>query len=463
MNSKKELNKRSLAFGLNSVFVVVVVLALVGLINFIGYQYPQKVDLTKNKLHTFSDQSTKVMKGLKEDLVATFYYQAPDSKERYRSVFDNYKKITNKFKYEAVNTNKEPTRTRTAGIKKADTLVLSYQGKTSKVETISEESITNAVIKLTSGAKLVVCTVIGHGEPSFNDPAAPGFGVMKKGLEDDSYEVKEITLGQEQKIPADCTAIALMGANKAFFPTEIKTLSEYLSQGGRMIVAMDATIIQGDQTKEFRGLLREWGIDVKQGIIIDPVSKMAGVDASIPIVVLYNKEQPITKDFTEQSYFPFARAIDVVTPAPEGLTATWLAKSTPKSWAEMDMAQIAKGEVQLNPGTDLPGPLPLAVAVSGKRKDSAATRDTRIVAFGTSQFANNQYSKFGGNADLFLNALSWAVENESMISIRAKEETAGQIEMTQTQSIIIFWLAVILLPLAIAITGIVIWARRKKL
>ena len=463
MKSKKDLNKRSLSYGLNSVFTILVVLALVGLINFLGYQYPQKADLTKNKLHTFSDQSTKLLKNLKDDIGATFYYQAPDSKERYRAVFDNYKKSSNKFKYEAVDINKEPTRTKTAGIKKADTLLLSYRGKTAKVETITEESITNSLIKLTTEAKSIVCTVVGHGEPSFTDGGATGFAAMKKGLEDESYELKEITLAQEVTIPADCTALVMMGANKAFFPAEIKTMVAYLELGGRLIVGVDATITQVDQTKELRALLHEWGIDVRPGIIIDPVSKMAGVDASIPIVVLYNKEQAITKEFSQQCYFPFARAIDAAPTAPDGLKASWLAKSTPKSWAEMNMASIAKGAVQFDQGDDLQGPLSLAVAVSGKRKDSKATRETRIVAFGTSQFANNQYYKFGGNQDLFLNSVSWAVENESMISIRAKEETAGQIEMSQTQAMLIFWLIVVLLPLSIAVAGIVIWVRRKKM
>lgn len=53
MNSKKELNKRSLFFGLNSAFIAIAVIAIVALINFLGTQYPKKLDLTKNKIHTF--------------------------------------------------------------------------------------------------------------------------------------------------------------------------------------------------------------------------------------------------------------------------------------------------------------------------------------------------------------------------------------------------------------------------
>jgi ABC-type uncharacterized transport system involved in gliding motility auxiliary subunit len=50
-----------------------------------------------------------------------------------------------------------------------------------------------------------------------------------------------------------------------------------------------------------------------------------------------------------------------------------------------------------------------------------------------------------------------------MISIRGKEDEAGKIELSQNEGTLIFWLSVILIPLMIAILGIVIWVRRKKL
>jgi ABC-type uncharacterized transport system involved in gliding motility auxiliary subunit len=462
MQNKKELNKRTLSFGMNSVVIAIVVVALVGVLNYLVAQYPQKFDLTKNKIHTFSDQSEKVMKGLKSDLTAQFFGDI-GSKEKYRPVFDNYKKLSNKFKFELVDPNKEPTRAKSAGIKKMDTLLLSYQGKTAKVEEINEEKVTNEIIKLTSANKSVVCAIVGHGEQSFSDNGAPGYQSAKKGLEDQAYEVREVTLPQEKSIAADCTAVVMMGPNKAVFPAEIKMLNDYLNEGGRLVIGFEASITQLDQTKELRAFLQTWGADVKAGLIIDPVSRALGVDASVPIIAQFNAEQAITKDFKQQCYLPFTRPVDETNPAPEGLKPMWIAKTTPKSWAEMNMASIAKGEVKFDVGVDTQGPVTTAVAVSGKKKDSKATRETRLVVFGSAQFANNQYSRFGGNLDFFLNSVSWALEDESLISIRTKEDTVGKVELTQTQGMVIFWFSVIIIPLVIAIAGIVIWVRRKKL
>ena len=461
MNQQKELNKRSLFFGLNSIFVVVLVVAIVGLINFLGTQYSKKLDLTKGQVHTFSDESSKVLLTLKDDLHATFFGD-DGAREKYRPVFNNYKKLSSHFKFESVDPNREPTRAKTAGITKANTLLLAYGDHTTRVEDITEEKITNEIIKITKAKKLVVCTAIGHGEQSFNDPAPNAFAAAKKGLEDQNYEVREIVLPQQSAVPADCSTLVILGGLKALFPNEVKALNAYLDNGGRLAVSIDAAIAAADQSTELKAILHNWGIDSKTALTIDPYSKSQGADASIPLINMFNKDSPITKEATQACYFPFARPLDLVTPAPTGLKVLWLAKTSKQAWGETDMKSIAKGEVQFNQGADIPGPITLAIASSGK-KDAKAARETRIVAFGTSQFMNTQYYKFGGNLDFFLNSVSWTLEDESMISIRPKEEAASQVDLSQNQGIAIFWLCVIFFPIFMAVAGIVIWVKRKKL
>ena len=373
MSSKKELSKRSLSFGVNSIFVTILIIGLVGVFNFLLAQYPHKMDLTKNKIHTFSDQSTKVMKGLSDELKADFYGDL-GSKEKFRPVFENYKKLSNKFKFELIDPNKEPLKVKQAGVKKAETLILSYKGKTTKIEEISEEKITNAIIKLTKEGRSTVCMLVGHGENSIANTAQDGIQGVKKGFEDQAYEVKELTLSQETAIPADCSVIAMVGVSKALFTSEIKMLSSYLDNGGRAVIAMEATVTQVDQTKELRELLKTWGIEAKTALVIDPISRQLGVDASVPIIAQFNFEHAITKDFKQQCYFPFTRPIELTAPAPAGLKTYWLAKTTPKAWGETDMNSIAKGAVQYNAGTDIAGPVTTAVAVTGKSKDSKAMR-----------------------------------------------------------------------------------------
>jgi ABC-type uncharacterized transport system involved in gliding motility auxiliary subunit len=156
-----------------------------------------------------------------------------------------------------------------------------------------------------------------------------------------------------------------------------------------------------------------------------------------------------------------SRPLGLVKPLPEGFQGTALLKSLEQAWGETDFAALKKGKVDRDPKADVMGPLELGVAVSGKKKDSP--RETRIVVFGSSGFADNRNGRYGNGFDLYANAVSWALEDESMISIRARDDEGGRVELSQRTGSLIGLTTVFLMPLLTAILGIVIWVRRKRL
>jgi ABC-type uncharacterized transport system involved in gliding motility auxiliary subunit len=464
--NKTALRSRSAAYGLNSAVTVVLVIGIIGVLNFLGSRYPLKADWTKNKLHTLSEQTVKLVKGLQKPIKAVLYAKLGE-REKFRPLLDNYKGLNPKFEVEYVDPDREPTRAKQANIRKYGTLqLIASQGEAtreSKVEELTEEKLTNALIKLLKEKSPTLCAITGHGEKSFNAADAEGYQAVSKALGDQSYTVKELSLMQEGKVPEYCDAIAVMGPSKSFFEAEIKTLKAYLENGGRALIALDINVKGGEYAPELMPVLEGWNVKPSWAVIVDPLSKMLGVDAAVPIVATYSKEHAITRDFQANSFFPFARPLDIVPGAPQGMTVQWLGQTTPKSWAVTDSKQLTSGQIRLTEGQDEKGPLNVAIAVDGKQKDSKATRNTRLVVFGSSLFATNNYSRFGGNLDLFLNATSWLMEDESLIAIRAKEDGAGKIELSQKAGTSIFLLSVIIVPLLISVGGIVNWVRRRKL
>ena len=127
------------------------------------------------------------------------------------------------------------------------------------------------------------------------------------------------------------------------------------------------------------------------------------------------------------------------------------------------MKEISSGEVRLVEGRDKPGPLNAAIAVEGKLKDSTSTRNTRLVVFGSSFFPTNNFSRYAGNSDFFLNSVSWVLEDESLISIRAKEEGPGKVELSQKAGTFVFLITIVVTPLLVALTGLAIWIYRRRL
>lgn len=460
--NRKALQGRTAAYGLNSVVTAVLVIAILGVLNFLASRYPQKLDLTKNKMHTLSDQTEKMVKGLNKTVKATLFSNLQE-REQMRPLLDNYKGYSTKFEVEYVDPVKEPTRTRQLGIKASNTLVLSSGDRTQKVEAPNEEKITNAMIKLLKEKSQTLCAITGHGEKSFMQSAQGNYSKAKKALEDQAYTIKEVNIITSGKIPEDCDAIALLGPTKGLFPQEAGFVRDYLANGGRALIAIDPNVKGGELAPELLPILEAWHVKSTTALIVDPISRMFGQDASVLVVPTYSKDHAITKDFQMQSFFPFARPLEVVPGAPAGLNVTWLAQSTPSAWSETNMQELASGRAQMTQGQDKQGPLTVAIAVDGKQKDSKAAKNTRLVVFGSSLVGADDLAERGGNLDFFLNSASWVMEDESLISIRAKEDGPGKVELSQKQGRFIFLLTVIVIPVLIAVAGVVIWTLRRKL
>ena len=136
-----------------------------------------------------------------------------------------------------------------------------------------------------------------------------------------------------------------------------------------------------------------------------------------------------------------------------------LVMTSEAGWAETDLSVLtSEGDqtVKLDEGVDQPGPVSLAVAA----RDTEA--GGRLVVFGDSDFATNQYFGVQGNGDLALNALSWLAEDEALISIRPREPGHNPIALTESDSEWIFWLSVVLYPGLIALVGIVVVSRKGR-
>jgi len=86
---------------------------------------------------------------------------------------------------------------------------------------------------------------------------------------------------------------------------------------------------------------------------------------------------------------------------------------------------------------DLKGPLAVAAV--------ATIEKARIVVYGTSNIAANQFLNIQGNRDFFLNTVSWLAEEEDQISIRPKDVKQTPVFMSENQAKAVFFLPVVVL------------------
>ncbi|MDQ7052721.1 MAG: Gldg family protein [candidate division KSB1 bacterium] len=117
--------RRSTKYTANAVTSAVVVLGILGLINFIASEHNWRLDTTAAKQFSLSDQTIKVLKNLNDDLNITAFYKAEDQQEM-QDLLKEYANISPKVKYEFIDPDKKPAIARQYGITSYGTTVIEY-------------------------------------------------------------------------------------------------------------------------------------------------------------------------------------------------------------------------------------------------------------------------------------------------------------------------------------------------
>jgi ABC-type uncharacterized transport system involved in gliding motility auxiliary subunit len=92
---------------------------------------------------------------------------------------------------------------------------------------------------------------------------------------------------------------------------------------------------------------------------------------------------------------------------------------------------------------------------------AAASRTTRLVVAGDSDFCANGFAQFGGNLDLAMNAVSWLAEEEDLIAIRPRDHDDRRVSLTAGQAAAVRSILLLILPFSVLAIGIGVWWRRR--
>jgi ABC-type uncharacterized transport system involved in gliding motility auxiliary subunit len=466
----KAVGTRQLRYGGNSAVLVLVVIGILGALNYLVERHTKRFDLTKNQRFSLSDQTKKVIQGLKEDVKVTYFQQSADmsfGEDRMKE----YQAVSPHIKTEFVDPRKNPARTREYEITAVPTLVVEYAGKKERISNDSEQDVTNAIIKVTRDKKKTVCFASGEGEHDPEDSGDKGYSSAKTGLGKSQYEVKKVLLLREKTVPADCTELIVAGPAKDLLPPAIDAIRDYVKGGGKALLMLEPEI--QELTPNLDALVKEWNVDVARDIVVDVsgMGQLFGTGAFTPIVAEFPPHD-ITKDLRGfATAFHEARSVQAGKVNTPGSSAQNLLETTASSWAETDFP--LKDKVEMNPGRDRQGPISLGVAVSiraptptpspGAEQDKPEppAAETRVVVLGDSDFASNALLGFQGNQDFFLNTVAWLAQDPDLISIRAREPEDQKMFLTTTQERNVLYLSLVLLPGLFVVLGVYTWWRRR--
>ena len=473
------LKRRSTRHGASALILILLVLGILVFVEAISARHSARLDLTASKRFTLSEQTLKILKNLEKPVrVTAFYQEGSPQAEETRDLLDQYAYASRKFSFVFVDPDRFPGKARRYKISAYGTLMLETETREEKITQATEQELTNALLRVMRKTEKVIYFINGHDEKSTEDYGKDGYSGVKKAIEDQNYVVRDLLLMRVEEVPADASVLIIAGPKKALFPEEIFTLKRFIDQGRHLLILIDPETDTG-----LSKFLKSCGIEVGQDIIVDKLSRLFGADYLTPIVSQYAGYHPITENFKTASFFPLARSIRVAKDVPMHVQNTELAKTGPNSWAETDFVMLKKGKASFDSEKDTMGPIPVAIVstiqhetemakvsqteetVKDKAEESDdkkdAPRPARIVVFGDSDFVGNSYVNLSGNRDLFMNTLSWLAEEEDLIAIRPKKRESQPVVLSYTQTRVIFWASVVLLPGGVLIIGVVVLRQRR--
>ena len=431
-----------------------VVIAILVAVNYIARDHSRSWDLTLNQIHSLSPESVKVVRELKTPL-QLIYFDHAEGFGHAREFLGKYQRQSNEVDVQYIEPDRHPDKARQYGIQSYGTLVVQAKGRKQLVNSLNEEDVTNALVRVLKGGRKVVYFAQGEGEHDPDDPGRHGSSQVKKALEDDNFTVKTLVLAQSPKVPADAAVLVIAGPVHELVDPEVDAVSSYLSQGGRVLFLLGpeakGPLVDYIQTK----------LDVKltPDIVVDTsgVGRLFGASQLMPIVASYD-EHPITKEMNRvATLFPYARTVE---PGDEKDSKASVSPLLETSAASFAATNFSLQQVSLDPKTARHGPLTLGVA--GTVPGTKADDEGRFVVFGSADFIINPIVGFNGNQDLFLNSINWLASQEAFISIRPKPPNNTPINLSETQMRAVFWSALVGLPLLIVLSGVGVWWRRRR-
>jgi len=456
------LKRRGTRYGSNAVVMGVAFVGILIMANYLAGRYHYRYDATELKEHTLSPQSVQVLAEVDQPVTILGFFTADEYQQQdaFKKLLDQYLSRSDKLSYTVIDPDREPLKARQYDPAPYGGLLFQAGERIERVYTADEQDVTSALLKVTRAEKKVVYFTTGHQERDPQGYDGGAYSTAATALRDQNYEVRTLNLAVTTTVPSDAAVVIVAGPQTPLLEDEVARLRSYLSQGGKALLMQDPLYEAG-----LNDVLSGWSLRFGDGVVIDPPSSLMGGPAA-PVVSAYRFSQ-ITKDLP-MTFFPLARAVEQVAQDPAG-TSTFmpLALTSPQSWAEQD---TQTPEARLDQGVDTPGPLTLvatfeAPPVPGEQTAQGAEQSpdlkVRLVLIGDSDYASDEFIGSLGNGILFLNAVNWLAEEESMIAIGPKSTQPRNVFLSMVQSNAIFFIGVVLIPLALVAAGVAVWWRRR--
>lgn len=432
----------------------VLLLALVMLLAWVAREYRSELDVTANARNTLSQGTQDTLKLLDSPVSVTAYAIAKDGGGN-----DVHKLIQQKLRpwqrakpdlaLTLIDPRDDPKRANAAGLRSPNELVIEYKNRSEHLPLgdFNEQNFVNALIRLARTSTAVAYWLDGHGERKLDGIANHDLGEFGRQLQLKGYKLSSLNLSIAQDVPRNAALLIIASPQTDLQENEVAKIRQYIEAGGNLLWLIDPEPLRGlEPLAEFLGLV------LIPGTVVDPSLKPRSGPPTLAVGSNYSRH-PITGSFRLNTLFPGSRQIGAA--ERDEWRMTPLLEVAQRGWVETN--KLDDNPV-FDKDRDFAGPVNIASAFERIVGD----RQQRVVVVGNGSFLANAFLGNGGNLQLGVAMLGWLTGDDKMVSIPPRPAADVQINIDQPMLHLIGFTFLLLLPLLFAITGIVVWWRRRK-
>lgn len=315
----------------------------------------------------------------------------------------------------------------------------------------AEQKITGAVRTVTGGERKKVWFLTGH------DEAGPDVcSNLVSRLTDENYEIAQTTLLQQEMQPGDI--LLMLSPARDLTQEEADVLESFLMQGGRLLLACDASL-ELDAMPHVDEIARRVSLSFESGIVVEDERQTAyWMNSPLYLMPAINRESEALGGMQQgrRVILPGARAVSGPEIPLSGYSyETLLSTSGDAYLCPLDSDSVART-------ADMPaGTQQLAVSVSHYEESTGA--EIRMVLMGSLYtFVDNSLMNATYNLDLAAQLISYLAQRETEVLVPVRTLTDTSLPAFTAQESWRLLALVLALPVLAALCGAAILIRRRK-
>ena len=448
-------------YGSSAVAQTAILLVIVGLLGFLANRYFWRFDVSESGVHSLSPQTLELLEDLDREVRATSFHRG-DARIAVRDLLDRYAYASDRFVVAYHDPNARPDLVEKfelsqTGLSRGQ-LVLEIGEEVVKVDEVTEQRVTNAILRLVRAEDKKVYFVVGHNERAIEGQGAEepiGYKQAAEALGNENYEVAALLLAAAGEIPDDADVVIIAGPTQKFQPLEQRALERYLEGGGALLVAVDPRA-----NTNIGETLSKWGVELGDDIIIDPLQSYQS--PLVPFAGVYSVSHPITSKMREYTLFPEVRSLRVA-----GGRLAAIISTSESAWAEKDLELLfseAPALKKTGMTSRAPSPSPSRAprpSTPPIHRRGSFPRSPVWSSTATPISPRTTPSRRCATATSFVNSVNWLLGDVESITVRPGVSRASRVLLSNADFNMLRPLALFVLPELLMVVGVLVWWRRR--